>query len=99
MIGGDSLHEHAVQAESHLEQLATGLAKAGAADPVVKSVTQMASITRKIVSALGKGQEHTADTQPPAPQPDGQPRTIGSATDELHQEAQAQAAQRAGAGG
>jgi hypothetical protein len=99
MTGGNSLHTHAVQAEEHLEQLATGLAQAGASEAVVKTVSQVAGVVRKIVTALGKGQEQTGDNEPPTPQPDGRPRTIGDATNELHQEAQASASVRRGEGG
>jgi hypothetical protein len=79
-----SLHQHAVDAERSLEQLATGLAQAGVADPVVKTFTQFAEVTRKLVAALGQGQEQTADNAPPAdqalaPSPPSQPRTIHGA--------------------
>lgn len=86
----DNLHEHAVQAEKHLEQLATGLAQAGADDGTISTVTKMAEVTRKVVMALGKGQAATGDHAPPA----AQPHTMASATDALHQDAQAAAAQR-----
>lgn len=84
-----ALLETAVQAEKHLEQLATGLAQQGADEATVKTVGQMAEVTRKIVTALGKGQENTADNEPPAPeaQPapaaDEQPRTIAEATNQI----------------
>lgn len=94
-----NLHEYAVNAEENLEKLATGLAQAGADEGTVAAVTKMAEVTRKIVKALGKGQEQTGDEEPPAPQeeqaPQPQPRrTMDSATSELHQEAQARAQQR-----
>lgn len=60
-----SLHDHALQAEKHLEALATGLADAGAGEETVKAVTQMADVVRKIVSALGQGQETTGDAEAP----------------------------------
>jgi hypothetical protein len=87
--GAPSLHEHAVAAERHLEQLATGLTQAGASDQVVKTFTQMAEVTRKLVVALGRGQEQTGDAEAPAdqavaPPPPTQPRTIQSASQELH---------------
>lgn len=87
-----NLHEYAVQAEANLEKLATGLAQAGAEEEVVTTVSKMAEVTRKVVAALGKGQEQTADNEPPAPQP----RTMDSATNELHQDMQAAAAARRG---
>jgi hypothetical protein len=82
--GAASLHQHAVDAERSLEQLATGLAQAGVDDQVVKTFTQFADVTRKLVSALGAGQEQTADNAPPAdealaPSPPSQPRTIHGA--------------------
>lgn len=91
-----SLHDHALQAEKHLEQLATGLSKAGADEGTIQTVTKMADVARKIVSALGAGQEHTSDTEPPAepaPAP-AQPHTMASATDALHKDMQASAAAR-----
>jgi len=82
--GAPSLHGHALQAEAHLEQLATGLAQAGVADDVVGSITQMADMVRQLAGALGEGQEQTGDMEPPAdeavvqPAPT-QPRTIQGA--------------------
>lgn len=99
-----SLHEHAVQAEKHLEQLATGLAKVQADEGTVQTVSKMADVARKIVSALGAGQEETSDAEPPAPGPEtpapgegapaAQPHTMDSATSALHQDMQASAAKR-----
>lgn len=91
-----NLHAYAVEAESNLEKLATGLAQAQADPQIVKTVSEMADVTRKIVKALGKGQEQTGDKEPPAPEPQPQqqpapqqqPRTLGEATDQLHQEQQ-----------
>src|SRR4051794_12735421 len=78
-----SLHEHALQAEKHLEALATGLSAAGADPQSIKGVTQMADVCRKMVSAFGKGQEQTGDKQPAAaPQ---QPRNTMEAAQQLHQ--------------
>lgn len=90
----ESLHEHAVQAEKHAEALATGLAQAQADPATVKVVTQCADVFRKIVMALGKGQEGTGDNEPRAePPPEEQPprETVGSATDALAAEAQRRA--------
>lgn len=98
MTQASSLHDHAVQAERHLEQLATGLAQAGAPDDTVKAVSKMAEVTRQIVTALGKGQEQTGDNQPPAPPADQaqQPRqTMDTATAGLQNDMQASAARRA----
>lgn len=79
------LHEVAVDAQANLEALATGLAKAGADDSTLKAVTQMADTTRKIVKALGKGQELTGDTEGPAEDaaPSEEPETMDSATGAL----------------
>lgn len=93
MAEANSLHEHAVQAEKHLEQLATGMAQAGIEEGVIQTVSKMADVTRKIVTALGKGQEQTGDSEPPAPeqaQPAPRP-TVASATEELHREQMARA--------
>lgn len=80
----DSLHEHAVQAEKHLEQLATGMADQQVDPSMTETVTKMADVARKIVSALGKGQEATADDAPPEDsEPGEQPHTIASATDAM----------------
>lgn len=97
MTGSNSLHSHAVKAEGELEQLATGLAQAGADQSTVQAVSKMAHVVRQIVQALGKGQEHTGDAAPPEQQPSQQPRpTMDSATNQLHQETQAAAASRPG---
>lgn len=99
-----SLHEHAVQAEAHLEKLATGLAQAGADQGTVQVISQMADVTRKIVKALGKGQEQTGDTQPPRqeqpppqqqqPQPAPQRQTMDSAIASTHEDMQRSAQQQ-----
>lgn len=82
--GAPSLHQHALDAERSLEQLATGLAQSGVSDPVVSSVTKMAEMMRQLVGALGAGQEVTGDSQPPADEaiaspPPTQPRTVAGA--------------------
>lgn len=87
--GQATLHEHAVAAERHLEQLATGLGQAGADNQVIQTFSKMAEVTRKLVVALGRGQEVSGDAEPPAeeavePPPPSQPRTIQSATQEMH---------------
>src|SRR5688500_4735287 len=85
-----SVHECAVDAEKALEKLATELARAGAAPEAVDAVEKMADVTRKIVKALGKGQEQTGDDEPPAreavaPQP-SRPATIASESQALASE-------------
>lgn len=87
-----NLHGLAVEAEQNAEKLATGLAQAGVDQKVVGAVEQCADVLRKIVKALGKGQEETGDAEPPAPQEQPppaetqQPSTIAGATEELHRE-------------
>lgn len=96
------LHTHALQAEEHLEALATGLAKAGVEERVVDAVSGWAKGARTIAAQLGKGQERTADDEAPereAPAEEPQPRqTMQSATEELHRDAQAKAAERRAGG-
>lgn len=75
------LHELALNAEKNLEQLATGLASAGAGDQTVQAVSAMADATRKIAAALGKGQEQTGDGEPPA-QPE-QPKSFDQASQQM----------------
>lgn len=95
-----NLHQYAVEAEANLEKLATGLAQAGADEGTVKVVEQMADVTRKIVKALGKGQEETPDNEPPEEEEKSEPEqpqkreTMDSATSSLHQEAQRRAQER-----
>lgn len=63
------LHGTALAAEEALEQLATGLAQAGVDEQTVEAVEQCAAIARKVVEALGRGQEQTADDEPPVEEP------------------------------
>jgi hypothetical protein len=61
-----NLLEHALQMERHAEQLATGLAQAGAPAETVKVVTQCASVGRAMAKALGnKNQNPEAANQSP----------------------------------
>lgn len=87
MPAGNPL-QYAVEAEANLEKLATTLAQMGAPENTVEAVTQMAEVCRKIVQLLGEGQAETADDEPPAPQEEERPRSVGQATDELHQDMQ-----------
>ena len=48
-----NLMEHALQMERHAEQLATGLAQAGAPKETIQIVTQCASVGRSLAKALG----------------------------------------------
>jgi hypothetical protein len=57
----------------------------------VKAVTQMAEVTRQIVTALGKGAEHAPD-EPPAEE--HQPSSMHEAAAQTHQMMQQAAAQR-----
>lgn len=54
----NNLMEHALQMERHAEQLATGLAQAGADKKVVQTVTQCASIGRAIAKELGNANQN-----------------------------------------
>lgn len=79
-----NLHEIAVNAEQSLEALATGLAHAGVDEKTTDAVTQMADVCRKIAKMLGKGQEETADNEPPEPAPqEQQPRSFDQASKEM----------------
>lgn len=71
------MHEHALQAEKHLEALATLMGKADAPEPVVKAVSGMADAMRKVVSSMAKAPAPTPAAERPAP------RSIGEATNEL----------------
>lgn len=89
-----ALLETAVNAEKNLEQLATGLAEAGADPQAVKAVSQMAEVVRKVIKALGRGQENTGDQEPPAEQPSEneepqQPKTFDEATNSMMNERRA----------
>ena len=93
--GAPSLHQHALDAERALEQLATGLAQAGVSDQVVGTFTQMADMTRQLAGALGEGQEVTGDNEPPAdqdltPAQPTQPRTMRGAAEGLMADMQAE---------
>jgi hypothetical protein len=79
------LHTHALQAEKHLEALATGLGQADADPGVIKAVSQMADAMRKIASAMAK-----APTPPPKA---GRPASMQDATNELAANARQQPAQ------
>lgn len=80
----DQLHTHAMEAEKHLEQLATGLGQIGADDAAVKAVSQMASVLRKVASGLAKG--GTAD-EPEAPE--AERPTMDSAANDMMAERRA----------
>jgi hypothetical protein len=71
------MHAEAVQAEQHLEALATLMAKGDAPDQVVKAVSSMAQGIRQIIKAV-------AHAPAPTPEP---PRTMHDATAELAQNA------------
>jgi hypothetical protein len=90
-----SLHDHALQAEKHTEALATGLAKAGASDETVKTITQCADILRQVASALAQGAEHAPNE--PAPEegpPEGGGSPYAKPAAETHQAMQQAAAKR-----
>lgn len=70
------LHEHAVEAGKHLEQLSTGLAKEGGSEAAVDACTSMAEATRRIAKSLVAPEPDPADVA-------DEPPTMNSATDEL----------------
>lgn len=88
----------------HLEQIATGLGQAGADPATIDTVTKMADVTRKLVSALGAGSPagdnpgpNPSGAAPPTGAPPPAPaggHTIASATDSLHKDLQTAAAAR-----
>lgn len=86
---GLSMHDKAVVIESWVEKLATEMAHAGVDQNTVGVLSKIADVMRRLVSALGKGQEETGDEEPPAPEepaPAEQPRDIQGATQQMHQE-------------
>lgn len=73
------LHEHALEAEKHLEALATGMGQADAPENLLKAVASMADACRKIAKSMAKAPA-------PAPAPSTQPApptTMAGATNEL----------------
>jgi hypothetical protein len=78
------LHDVAVDANKNLEELATGLAQAGADEKTIQAVSQMSEVTRKIIKALGKGQETTGDAEPP--EDVQQPQTMAQAEQGFQQD-------------
>lgn len=76
MANQDQLHTHAIQAEKHLEQLATGLGQVGAEEAAVKAVGEMAEAIRGVIKTLGRG--GTMQGEPDKPRP-----TMDSAADEM----------------
>jgi hypothetical protein len=79
------LHTHALQAEKHLEALATGLGQADAEPTVIKAISRMADTMRSLASAMAK-----APTPPPKA---GRPASMQDATNELAANARQQPAQ------
>lgn len=77
----EKLHGHAAEAEKHTEQLATGLASAGAPPETVKTVEQIAEALRTIAKSLVSAAQNA-----PAPE---QEQTMDTATDDMMAEASA----------
>lgn len=77
--GGDpyKMHDHAMQAEKHLEALATEMGKADTDPQIIKAVSSMADGMRQIAKSMSRA---------PAPAPKRQ--TMASATNELAAAAQ-----------
>lgn len=77
----DKLHDHAIKAEEHAEQLATGLAEIGADEQAVKAVTSIAGVFRKIAAGLAKGGTAEPEEAPAEEAPAAKP-TMDQALDE-----------------
>jgi uncharacterized membrane protein YccC len=77
-VSPEKLHGYGVTAEKNLEQLATGLAQAGAPENVVKTVSQMAEACRTIIKGLA-GAAQAA----PAPEQQAAQPTMDSATNDM----------------
>jgi hypothetical protein len=91
---GLSMHDKALVVESWTEKLATEMAHAGVDKNTVQVVSKIADVFRRLVSALGQGQEQTGDSEgPPEDQAEpaaadaaAPPRDIHGATQAMHQE-------------
>lgn len=86
-------HKLALEAMHNLQELNTYLAKSGADDGIVKTVAQMATVTKKVAAVLGNpkpnpGEEPAAEEAPAeqSPQAEGPRPTIQSATGEMTDE-------------
>jgi hypothetical protein len=77
----EKLHKHALDAEKHLEQLATGLAQLGADPGALKAVGQMAEAVRGIAKSLNK--VPTEAPAEPAPEQAAPRETMDSAANSL----------------
>lgn len=82
------LFEHAEQLQHHAEQLATGLARLSASPEAVKAVQQCAQLGRELAKSLGKealkGRQAEAAPAEPEQPAQGQPRSIGEATQQMY---------------
>lgn len=90
----DKLHAHALKAERELEQLATGLARAGADPAAVKATTQMADVCRRLAAGIAKQGLAGRQSAPPEPQQPQQPPTMDTAANQLQAQLQARRAQQ-----
>jgi excinuclease UvrABC ATPase subunit len=90
----NTLHNHAVEACKHLEQLATGLSQQGADPAAIKTVTTMAEACRRLVKALASSARQAEPKQSAAAAPayPGDKPTIDSATNDMMNQARAQRA-------
>lgn len=64
MTDTDKLHEHAVEACKHLEQLATGIAGVGADEATVQGITKMAEMCRQVAKGLAQNMHAEEPPQP-----------------------------------
>ena len=66
----DALHTHAMKAEEHIEQLATGIAAVGAPDEAVQALGQCADLVRKVATGLAKTMRDEPAPEQPTPTTD-----------------------------
>jgi hypothetical protein len=71
------LHGIAVDVQTDLQKLATGLAHAGAAPNAVQQLTKMAEIVSQVVKALGQGPVPAAGAGPQQPAQPGPAQPAG----------------------
>lgn len=108
-MANSSLHDLALEAQTNIHELATGLAHAGADPQSVQKLSQFAEVLGEIAKAVNQNPvvEHAAANGPPVPgpaSPQPEPQAPQAApqgaspfqgpTQQLHSAMQASAAQR-----
>jgi len=68
------LHGLAVDAQTDVQKLATGLAHAGAAPEAVATLTKMATVLSQVIKVLGQGPGLEAGGPPQGQAPPGEPQ-------------------------